>query len=257
MLLYLIQHIFSQAPVFVLVLFRLSGMMVLAPLLGLMSIPVQIKIFIALLLSMAVFPLVPSPELVPNSLMGLAVAVAGEMLIGISMGFVLTLFFAGIQFGAELISYQMGFAMARLVDPMTQVSTTVISQFYILLASLIYILMNGHLILIKSLAKTFQTVPMLAGFEGRPVLDMSINILAEAFKLGVRMAGPALTAVFLASAALGFISRTMPQLNILAAGFPIRITLAFVLLIASLAMTGVLYQDGLIMVFRQIGYIFN
>ena len=256
MLLTPIQNIFDQAPVFALVLFRVAGIVVLAPLLGSMAIPVKVKVMMALMISMAVFPLVPPIAFIPNSLMSLAMAVAGEMLIGITMGFVLSLLFVGVQFGAEMISYQMGLAMARLVDPMTEVSTTVLSQFYLLLTTLIYVLMNGHLVLIKSLAQTFNSIPLLSTFSGIPVLKICIEVLSSAFKMGICIAGPVLVALFLATAALGFISRTMPQLNILAAGFPIRITLAFVLLIASLGMVVMLFQDSLIIAFRQLGSIF-
>jgi flagellar biosynthesis protein FliR len=81
-------------------------------------------------------------------------------------------------------------------------------------------------------------------------------VLNAAFQLGIRIAGPAVVAIFLATLALGFISRTMPQLNILAAGFPLRIALGFILLVISFSMTLVLFQDSLIVAFRQIGQIF-
>lgn len=255
-MLYPFQDIFEQIPVFILVLFRLGGIIVMAPFLGAAAIPVKVKALLALILAMALFPLVPPVTFAPTSLTGLSVGVAGEMLIGIIMGFVLSLLFTGIQFGAEMISYQMGFAMARMVDPFTDVSTTVLSQFYMLLATLIYVLMNGPLILIRALTQTFQTVPLLAAIDNTTVLTVSVSVLTESFKLGIRIAGPVLVALFLATTALGFISRTMPQLNILAAGFPVRITLAFVILVASLGLIVMLFQDSLVIVFRQMGEIF-
>jgi len=256
MLLAPIQQIFEQIPMFVLVMFRMAGLIVLAPLMGSVTVPNKVKVLMVLVLSMAIFPLVPPIVYAPNSLLGLSVAVAGEMLIGISIGFVLLLLFVGIQFGAELVSYQMGFSMAQLIDPMTDISTTVLSQFYLLLGTLLYVLMDGHLILIKSLAQTFQTIPLLGGFNGLPVLKVCVVVITEAFKLGIRIAGPALVALFLEALAMGFISRTMPQLNILAAGFPIRIILALVLLLASMCTVLMLFQESLVMVFHQIGLIF-
>ena len=251
-----IQQIFDQVPVFVLVLFRLGGMLALAPLLGSTAIPVKIRLMLVLVLSFAVFPLVKPVTAVPNSLIGLAVAVGGEILIGVTMGFALSLLFMGIQLGAEMISYQMGLAMARLVDPMTEVSTTALSQFYLLLTVLIYVLENGHLILISRLAYTFQTVPLLSGFEPQPAKDMCVVIITESFQLGIRICGPAVVALFLSSLAMGFISRTMPQFNILAAGFPIRITLGLIVLIASLGMVPILFKSSLARVFAQIGEVF-
>jgi len=252
----LFQQIFDRAPIFLLVLFRFGGMVTLAPLLGATTIPIKVRLLLVLTLSIAVFPLVPPVAVVPQSFPALAVAVGGEILIGITMGFALSLLFMGIQLGAELISYQMGFAMARLIDPMSQVSTTVLSQFYLLLTTLIYVLQQGHLILISRLAHTFRTVPLLAGFEPQRALRMIVLIITEAFQLGIRIAGPAVVALFLSSLALGFISRTMPQLNILAAGFPVRITLGMLILVVSIGTVNWVFTAGLARVFAHIGELF-
>ena len=263
-----IQQIFAEAPIFIMVLFRLAGLMVLAPLLGSATIPMRVKALTALVLSMAVFPLVGgAAELVaPNSVGGLAVAVAGEMLVGISMGLVLNLAFVGIQLGARLVGQQMGLAFAQLVDPMSDNQVDVLSQFYLLLATVFYVLMNGHLMLIKALANTFRTIP-LAGCAGafmssqtggfsHGLIGTLVSVLTASFGLGVRIAGPALAAVYLATLALGFVSRTMPQLNILAAGFPVRIMLALVLLIVSFGSLVVLFGEAITSAFAQIGNLF-
>jgi flagellar biosynthesis protein FliR len=252
-----LQPIFDQAPVFVLVLFRVAGLLALAPLLGSMVIPARIKVFIALVLSMAVYPLVgPVTAAVPHSWAGLAMGVGHELIIGLSMGFALSLLFSGIEIGVEMISTQMGLSMAQLVDPMMQIETNVLSQFYTLLATLIFVLMNGHLILIRSIAQTFATVPLMGARLDEGVLSKLVSILTASFGLGIRVAGPALIAIFLATLALGFISRTMPQLNILAAGFPINITLALVLMVASLGAVGVLFHDSLMDVLEAVGTLF-
>jgi len=251
-----IQQLFDQAPVFALVLFRLGGLFALAPLLGSVTIPVKIKILFILILGFAVFPLVPQTSFVPSSFLHLAVSVGGELLIGITIGFALSLLFVGVQLGAEMISYQMGLGMARLIDPLSEVSTTALSQFYLLLATLLYVLMGGHLILIRQLAGSFQTIPLLSSFQSQPVIKMCLVVLREAFELGIRISGPAVVALFLASLAMGFISRTMPQLNILAAGFPVRTTLGLIMLIASLAMVGLLFQNSLALVFKRVGALF-
>lgn len=251
-----IQMIFDQAPIFLLVLFRVAGIMTIAPLMGSARIPVKVKFFIALVLSMAVFPLVPKVGWIPNQLADLALAVGTEMLIGITMGFALSLLFAGLEVGMEMVSHQMGLSMAQLVDPLSDATTNVLSQFYALLATVIYVLINGHLVLIKSLVQTFQTVPLMGARVGQNVIDMLISILTGSYMLAIRVAGPALVAIFLATIALGFISRTMPQLNILAAGFAIRIFLAFVLLVASLGAVIYVFEDTLIVVLNQLGSFF-
>ena len=221
-----------------------------------MSIPAKVKILLALVFSAMIFPLVASRlpgAAVPSSFAQLAFGVAGEMLIGLTMGFVLLLSFEGMQVGATLVSQQMGLGLAQLIDPNTLVSSTVLSQLYVLLASLVYVLLNGHLVLLQALIGTFESVPLMSFRPGGGVLGLLVDILTGSFVLGIRVAGPALVAVFLASLALGFISRTMPQLNILAAGFPIRICLSLTVLVASLGAALALFQDSLDVILRTIG----
>ena len=181
---------------------------------------------------------------------------ASELLIGLTMGFLLALLFTGIEVGVQLVAQQMGFMMAQVMDPLTQINTNILSQFYLLMVTLIYVLMNGHLVLIRSLAETFRTVPLMGVQVNCDILSMLTAVLTSSFMLGIRIAGPALIAVFLATLAMGFISRTMPQLNILAAGFPIRIMLSMALLIASLGSLMCLFQDSLVTVLLKVGTIF-
>ncbi|MBN1846407.1 MAG: flagellar biosynthetic protein FliR [Sedimentisphaerales bacterium] len=251
-----IQQLVQHAPVFILVLFRVAGLLVLAPVLGSARIPPTIRVLLAVILSAAIYPMVPAAAVVPASLAPLAMAIGSEMLIGITMGFCLYLMLTGVQIGADLVGYQMGLGMAHLVDPNTELDSTVLSEFYLLVATLIYVLMNGHIALVRSLADTFRTVPLMGGSIGLDVLDAMITVLTNAFVLGVRVAGPALTAIFLATLALGFISRTMPQLNILAAGFPIRITLGICLIVVSFGGIGILFEDSLVRVLQAIGGMF-
>ena len=261
-----IQLIFDQAPAFLLVLFRIAGLMMLAPLLGAMTVPRRIKGLTALVLAIIIFPIVPAVAYVPNSLLGLVVGIGSELLIGLTMGSILSLMFVGVQLGTQMVGYQMGMGLAKVVDPRTQESTNVLSQLYLLLASVIYILMNGHLLLIKSVLDTFYTVPLMGALKvltatsdaplGFSLIDILVSTLTGSYMLGVRVAAPALIAVFLATLALGVVSRTMPQLNILAAGFPIRIVLALLMLTASFATVGFLCRGAIAAAFQSIGAIF-
>ncbi len=252
-----IQQIYERIPVFLLVVFRVGGMMALSPLLGLDSIPMRVKAMTAFVLAAAVFPLVPPAAGVPDSWSGLALAVGGEMLIGLLMGFTITLILAGIQIGAQTIAHQMGWGLAQVVDPTATMNIDVLTQFYTLLATLIFVLMKGLLILIRSLAETFRSIPLLTAWSVNPdMVGTLTGILQNSFALSIRIAGPALAAVFLATLALGFISRTMPQLNILAAGFPVQITLVMIILVASTATVLWLFQDSLAYALGEIETLF-
>lgn len=259
-LLVLTTRIFEHLPVFALVLFRIGGLVAAAPLFSSSAIPARVKLLIVLMLALAVFPVVAVPAATPTTLAALVLAVGGELLIGLAMGFVLSLLFQGIQIGAELVSQQMGLSFAQLVDPLTQNSSNVLSEFYLLLSTVIYLLVGGHVALIRALMHTFETVPLLRGpadaLSIEHLVDTFLAMLQGAFMLGVRVAGPALAAIFLATLALGFISRTMPQLNILAAGFPIRIVLSLILLVASLGTVCWVFQENLAVAFGVIHGLF-
>jgi flagellar biosynthetic protein FliR len=252
---------FSMTPVFILVLCRVAGIMVFAPVLGSTVIPIKIKGLIALVMSIAVFPMVMQSDAAalaaePSTFFGLAMGVALEMVIGVAMGFALLLLFVGIQLGAEMISQQMALSLGRIIDPITNISTDVVSQFYLMLTTLIYVLINGPLILIRALFETFRSIPLMGAGVDERLVGIFTSILTSSFTLGIRIAGPALAAIFLATLAMGFISRTMPQLNILAAGFPLRITMALILLIASLGSVCLLIEDKVLKLLSGLGGLF-
>ncbi len=256
-----IKLLYSQTPIFILIMFRIAGVLVYAPILGSFNIPYQIKIFLVLILAFAVFPMVAPQTMklgveIPNTFINLSVGVMKELIIGISMGFALLLMFVGVQVGAEMISQQMGLNLSRVIDPMTGNDTDIMAQFYMLVATLLYVLMNGHIILIKTIVETFERIPLMGVHIGESLVATFVAILTGSFMLGVRVAGPALAAVFLATLAMGFISRTMPQLNILAAGFPVRIVLSLVLIIASFASVFALFEGSIVNVLSNLGMLF-
>ena len=256
-----VELLFSHLPIFLLVLFRMAGIFTVAPMLSSMVIPVQVKMFIALLITCAVFPSVLAGAqgmVLPQTMMALIIGITYEILVGIVLGFAVTLLFVGVQLGSELISQQMSLSMAQSFDPMTNATSDVVSKFYGMLMTLIFVMMDGHVILINALVSTYKTVPLLTATFNESMLDYLIgDVLMSAFRMGLQIAGPAVVAIFLATLALGFISRTMPQLNILAAGFPMRIMLALLLLVACLGSVCALFQNELIGVLHRVPDIFK
>lgn len=256
-----LELLFAQLPIFLLVMFRLAGIFAIAPMLSSMAVPFQIKLFIVLLLSCVVFPsvLLMGTGLIeiPQTMMGLIIGVSFELMIGIVLGFTVVLLFVGVQLGGELISQQMSLSMAQSFDPMTNATSDVVSRFYGMLMTLIFILLDGHLVLIKAVIDTFSSLPLMSMRFNEGMLDYMVgDVLANAFAMGLQIAAPAVVAIFLATLALGFISRTMPQLNILAAGFPLRIMLALILLLAGLASVCAIFQEELRNVLQGLSDIF-
>lgn len=256
-----IEILVGWTPVFILVMFRITGIFIFAPILGSLNIPMRIKALIALALAAAVFPIVVqsgllSPAVAPTSLWELGWGVAMELLIGLGMGFALMLMFVAVQLGAELISQQMALNLGRIIDPITGDSTDIVAQFYMMLTTLIYVLINGPAVMIRALVDTFFQVPLMGARPSEGLLTMFGKLLSTSFSLGVRIAGPALAAIFLSTLAMGFISRTMPQLNILAAGFPLRICLSMAVLIFSIGSVCLLLENYVVDVLNLVGRLF-
>ena len=220
----------SDWPVFLLVFFRVSGVMMLAPVFGSAMTPAPVKIFLSLVLSLLFFPLVGGQN-VPMDGAVLALAVAWELAVGILIGFAAAMLFAGVQFGGHLIDQELGLLQANLLDPMLDEQISIMGQFKVLTATLVYLLINGHHLLIGAVSDSFRAVPILGlRFSKGAALHLSDTLMRDLFRMAVEIAAPALVTLFLVSIALAFMARTAPEMNIFALSFPLRMAVGFVVI---------------------------
>jgi flagellar biosynthetic protein FliR len=219
-------------PVFLLVFFRITGVMMLAPVFGSAMAPAPVKIFLSLVLSLLFFPLVQAAD-VPAAMEGtvLALAVAWELAVGLLIGFAAALLFAGVQFGGHLIDQELGLLQANLLDPMLNEQISIMGQFKVLLATLVYLLINGHHLLIGAVSDSFRAVPMLGlKFSQGAALQVSDTLMRDMFRMGIEIAAPALVTLFLVTIAMAFMARTAPDMNIFALSFSLRLAVGFVVI---------------------------
>ncbi len=215
-------------PAFVLVLFRVTGLLVTAPMLSSLAVPARIKVCLAMAICTVVFPLVLPTVPADITFADAVVGIAGELIIGVAMGTCLNLLFMGAQLAGLMIGRQAGMALARVFDPLFRTQSSIIGQVYFFYALMIFLAIGGHRALIRALLDSFATVPVLSLPCFESIVDLCASMAQSGFVLGVRLAGPTLTALFLATLALGFINRTVPQLNILMVGFSIRVAVALI-----------------------------
>jgi len=213
---------------------RIAAFVGVAPIFGTYTVPARVKIIIALSLTIMVAPILPKIHYVdPLSMAGL-VAVVHQVLIGMSIGFVVTLVFGALIMGGQLISQLMGLGFASMMDPQNGVTVPVIGQFYTILATLIFLIFNGHLVLIDTLVGSFRSMPVgeynLFSEKIWQIVLWSKWIFIAALVIAL----PALTSLLLINIAFGVMTRSSPQINIFAVGFPITILLGFVVMIVSL-----------------------
>ncbi|WP_043695310.1 flagellar biosynthetic protein FliR [Luteibacter sp. 9133] len=202
---------------------RISGLMLVAPVLGSTMIPMRIRLGLTVLLTMVLAPLAPL-DIRPLSAAGVAV-LSQQVLIGAALGFILKLVFEAVAFGGQFLSQAMSLGFAETVNPGVGGTTPVISQFYTMLVTLMFLVMNGHLQLISLLADSFRSMPVGDVGIGADGLWGVLSFASHLFSGAVRVALPALTAVLVVNLGFGAISRSAPSMNLFAVGFPITICL--------------------------------
>ena len=209
--------------------------MISAPPFNNQGLSTQARLVLGLAIAFAITPALPAiPAMDPASGAGLLI-LAQQMLIGLAMGFSMRLVFNAIDMAGTMISNQMGLGFATAYDPQSAAQTAVISQFLGMLGLLIFLAINGHLMVIATLGRSFALLPI----GSTTIASTSWQNLANAggviFSSGVLLSLPVVCALLIANIALGVLGRVAPQLNLMAIGFPITIVLGFSALIVSLS----------------------
>ena len=232
----------AQFETLLLVLVRVSAMLALVPIFSQTQIPRLVRFGLGLLLAFVIVRTVP-PIAPLGGLGELTVAVLAQVFVGLVFGFVAFLLFTGIQFAGEIIDVQIGFAVVNIVNPLTSQNVTVIGNFEIALATLLYLAADAHHVLIAGIASSFQLVPL--PFAGTPDLVAGdvMRFFAQALFIVFQIAAPIAIALFLVNVMLGLMARVAPQMNVFVVGFPIQITVGFVMLIVSLPLLGAVFPS--------------
>ena len=208
---------------------RILALLVAAPPFNNAGLSTRVRLVLGLAVAMAIIPaLPPAPAVNPASGPGLLI-LSQQMIIGFAMGFALRLVFSAIDLAGMMISTQMGLGFATAYDPQTTSQTPVVSELIGMLALLVFLSIDGHLMVIATLVKSFSVLPI-----GGAVLEASWLNIANAggliFASGVMLALPVLVALLITNTALGVLGRVAPQLNLIVIGFPVTILLGFVAL---------------------------
>lgn len=211
-------------------LIRVSALVVSAPIISSRQTPVIYRTGFVLVLTWVLVPVIPASPVVDAFSHEALLMLLQQVLIGLVMGFILQMVFAGIVFGGQVIAYSMGLGFASMMDPQNGVQVPVISQFYLILATLLFLVLNGHLVLIEILAQSFYTLPVAPDGITRNDLYELVAWSSNIFSGGLLMALPVVAILLLINLGLGVVGRAAPQLNIFAVGFPITILIGFVLI---------------------------
>ncbi len=216
---------------------RVLGLMRTAPLLSESSIPVKVKVGFGVLISVAITPaLDPMPNLPTGSFASLWIAVQ-QVLIGMALGLVMRIVFAAVQTAGEFIGLQMGLSFASFFDPSTGANTAVLSRFMNTVAMLLFLALNGHLMMLGGILRSFEVLPIREGALDTNGWGVLFEWSSEIMVSGMLLALPLIIVLLTINLALGILNRTAQQLSVFAVGFPISLTTGLLLLAVVLPQT--------------------
>jgi flagellar biosynthetic protein FliR len=233
---------------YLLILARVSPLFMIAPVWGSPMVPPQLRVLIAALVAGLLLPVTrtPLPAGLGESVFSLALAVGLEMLLGLVLAYMALLLFAAAQFAGQLMDIQVGFGMASVYDPLTSAQVTIIGQLQYLAALFVFLLLDGHHLLLRGLAGTFSTAPLGHPFTtAEPLMTLVSRGGSLMFLLSAQIAAPALTALFLTNFAMGLASRMLPQINIFLVGLPVNVVAGLLAIVASLSLLPVIWRGAI------------
>ncbi len=213
---------------------RISAMLIAAPIFSARSVPVRIRVLFAFCIAWVLMPVIPAPPVI-DLISGEALVISiSQVVIGVAMGFILQMVFSAFVIAGQSIATAMGLGFASMVDPQNGVQVPVISQAFLIMATLVFLALNGHLIFIHVLAESFHNMPIGPVFPSHDAFWQLVTWGSDMFTGGMLIALPAVAALLLVNLAFGVTSRAAPQLNIFAVGFPIMIMVGIAFIILTL-----------------------
>ncbi len=232
-------------PAFVLVLARVAGLVLAVPMLSSRQIPRVVKVWLVVTLSLMAFPAVATHLPTSLTLGQAATGMVGEFIIGEILGLGVGLAFFAAQIAGKMVSHQSGLALGTVFNPVFNSQSTILDQFWFFTALMIFLGLRGHVAAATVLMGSFKTVPPLTAVFDFSLLDYGVDVMQTMFELAIRIAGPAIAALFLTSLVMGFLTKTMPQLNILSVGFSFKIATALAISAVSISLSQGALGDAL------------
>jgi flagellar biosynthetic protein FliR len=244
----------SRFMVFTLVLARIGALVMTAPLFGSQGLPRRVRALLAVTMSLLVTPVYLGTSLTPvERLAEYGRLLANEALVGLLLGLGMNILFSGIQVAGQVVSQMSGLSLADVFNPGIEEQASVFSQLFYFLTLAVFVAIGGHRIITEALLDTFAAAPPGHAALGANFVEVLTSVLMQSFVLGIRAAAPLLTALLLSNLVLGLISRTLPQINVIAVGFGANSLLVLGMLSVSLGAAAYTFQDPAIDVLHQLG----
>lgn len=223
---------------------RFSGLLLIAPVLSHSSVPNRVKLGVAAILSIIIAPLLPAVPDIPLFSWASFGIVVEQLIIGVAIGFVMQITFAAVQAAGEYIGLQMGLAFATFFSPDSGANTMILSRFFYVFATLLFVTIDGHLILLEIVVRSFTWMPIASfGTFESGIFESIARLGGMVFSSGILLALPVFGALLIVNLTLGILNRSAPQLTVFSVGFPMSLTLGMVLLVVLMTELGYYLQN--------------
>jgi flagellar biosynthetic protein FliR len=229
-----IDHILQNAPTFLFIFTRTGAIILFAPVFGTPMVPLRVKTGLVLLLSIVLFSVVP-PVVLPDNFIDLTIGLFSEILIGATIGLVTRFVFASFEFAGQVVGFQMGLGMANVYDPINSVQVTVLGRLMSILSLLIFLAIDGHIMVIAALKKSFEVIPPYGFQLSGTLMEQVLYMSREVFIVGLKVASPVMGTLLLVNIGLGIGAKAVPQLNMFVIGFAIAILVGFMIIGSSVS----------------------
>jgi len=224
-------------PVYVLVVFRLAGMAIFAPLFGSVRIPKRVRLMMVLIIAFGMTPSVKLPVTLPDTPWELALGIGGEMAFGLAMGTIMSFVFIACQWAGEIIGQQMGLNLSEVFDPSMGAQGSLIGDAYFMLTLVVFLVVGGHRAMLQGVFTSFKILPLLSPGIDEPLVHMMAALFMSATVLAIQLAAPMLVATLVVDLVLGLIGKTMPQMNVMTLGVSLRTVVGLIIVFVGLGLT--------------------
>ncbi len=228
---------------FILIFVRVASMLFSIPVIGAKNVPKGFKIGLGFFITMILMHIVNiDNNIKPDNISTMVMAIGGEFMIGFIIGLLAKLIFTAVDIAGDIMGVQMGFSIANVIDPQTSAQVPIVGTFQSLLCALIFLSINAHHYFLAAIAESFNIIPPLRFALSGELLNSVVRFVGEIFILAIKIGAPVMVALLITNVAMSIVSKTMPQMNLMAIGFPITIISGLIIMSLSLPLFGYLMQ---------------
>lgn len=224
--------IFGEYQLFLLVMVRTSGIFIFSPFFSAQNIPNIMKVGLTFSVSLLITAALPFTPNLANEV--LVLIIFKELMVGLIIGFISYIFFTAFYVMGQIIDMKIGFGMVNVVDPQNKVQVPLMGNFYYILAFLLLLSFDGHHIILSSLLDSYNYISIGSFKYTKETMDLLVGALSKSFEIGFKLSSPIVAIIFLTDIVLGVISKTIPQMNVFVVGMPLKVLVGLLIILISM-----------------------